>query len=167
MASLTKKRTYHSTALLLPDGRVLSAGGEVGGTSAEIYSPPYLFHGSRPTIASAPTSVAYGESFFVGTPNATNISNVTLIALSSVTHGFNMGQRISRPLFSQATGGLNVTAPSNPNTTPPGYYMLFILNSNGIPSIAKIAQINSTISTPPPTPTYPAAPTKLTPVAAS
>jgi hypothetical protein len=153
MASLTKKRTYHSIALLLPDGRVLSAGGDFGGASAEVYSPPYLFHGSRPAITSAPASVGYGESFFVGTPNATSISNVTLIALSSVTHSFNMGQRISRPLFSQATGGLNVTAPSNPNRTPPGYYMLFILNSNGVPSVAKIVQIGGTTPIPTPTPT--------------
>src|SRR6266480_4094907 len=121
MASLTKIRSYPSIALLLPDGRVLSAGGEFGGSSAEIYSPPYLFHGSRPTITSAPTSVAYGQSFFVGTPNATSISKVTLIALSSVTHGFNMGQRINRPAFSQASDGLNITAPSNPNNIPPGY----------------------------------------------
>ncbi len=69
-----------------------------------------------------------------------------------------MGQRISRPLFSQATGGLNVTAPSNPNITPPGYYMLFILNSNGVPSVAKIVQINSTTPTPTPTPTATATP---------
>src|SRR4029453_13337079 len=93
-----------------------------------------------------------GQSFFVGTPNATSISKVTLIALSSVTHGFNMGQRISRPLFSQATGGLNVTTPSNRNITLPGYYMLFFLNSNGVPSVAKIIQINDTIPTPTPTP---------------
>ena len=144
MASLTKIRTYHSIALLLPDGRVLSAGGVFGTNSAEIYSPPYLFRGSRPTITSAPAGITYGQSFFVGTPNATSISQVTFIALGSVTHGFNMGQHISRPSFSQATGGLNVTAPSNPNNTPPGYYMLFILNSNGIPSVAKIVQINST-----------------------
>jgi hypothetical protein len=152
MASLTKIRTYHSIALLLPDARVLSAGGDFGGTSAEIYSPPYLFHGSRPTITSAPTSVAYGEPFFVGTPDAGSISKVTLIGLSSVTHGFNMGQRISRPVFSQAPGGLDVTAPSNPNTTPPGYYMLFILNSDGVPSVAKIVQIGATTPTPTPTP---------------
>src|SRR6184192_3319095 len=153
MASLTTIRSYHSIALLLPDGRVLSAGGSFGGASAEIYSPPYLFHGSRPTITSAPTSVVYGQSFFVGTPDATSISQVTLIALSSVTHGFNMSQRISRPAFSQTTGGLNVTAPSNPNTTPPGYYMLFILNSNGVPSVSQMVQIGSSNPTPNPTPT--------------
>ena len=110
MASLTTIRSYHSIALLLPDGRVLSAGCAFGGTSAEIYSPPYLFKGSRPTITSAPTSVAYGQLFFVGTPDATSISRVTLIALGSVTHDFNMGQRINRPAFSQASGGLNLVA---------------------------------------------------------
>src|SRR5207253_6008943 len=119
MASLTTIRTYHSIALLLPDASVLSAGGDFGGASAEIYSPPYLFKGARPTITSAPTNVTYGQSFFVGTPDPASIANVTLIALSSVTHGFNMGQRISRPAFSQASGGLNVTAPSSANTTSP------------------------------------------------
>ena len=103
MASLTTARAYHSTAVLLPDGRVLSADGEQVAASAEIYSPPYLFHGSRPTITSAPTNVAYGQSFFVGTPDAPSISNVTLMPLPSVTHGFNMSQRIIRPSFSQAT----------------------------------------------------------------
>jgi regulation of enolase protein 1 (concanavalin A-like superfamily) len=153
MANITVRRTYHSIALLLPDARVLSAGGDFGGASAEIYSPPYLFNGARPSITSAPTNVTYGQSFFVGTPDAASITNVTLIALSSVTHGFNMGQRISRPTFSQASGGLNVTAPSSANTAPPGYYMLFILNSNGVPSVANILQINSTL-TPAPTPTW-------------
>jgi hypothetical protein len=157
MASLTVFRGYHSIATLLPDGRVLSAGGEFGGASAEVYSPPYLFNGSRPTITSAPTSIAYGQSFFVGTPNATSISKVTLIALGSVTHHVNMGQRISRPAFSQASGGLNVTAPSNPNLAPPGYYMLFILNSTGVPSVAKIVQLTG--SAPPPTPTPTPTPT--------
>jgi len=142
MASLTVFRGYHSVAVLLPDGRVLSAGGKWGGKSAEVYSPPYLFKGSRPTISSAPASVSYGQSFSVGTPDATNISKVSMIPLTSTTHGFNMTQRFIKPTFSQATGGLNVTAPSNRNTTLPGPYMLFILDSNGVPSVAKIVSIN-------------------------
>src|SRR5205823_5540714 len=159
MASLTKIRSYHSVALLLPDGRVLSAGGTFGGASAEVYSPPYLFKGSRPTISSAPTSVGYGQAFFIETPNATSISTVSLIALSSVTHGFNMGQRIIRPQFSLGIGGLNIVAPANLNSAPPGYYMLFILNSNGVPSVAKIVQFNTSTSTPTPTPTSTPTPT--------
>ena len=174
MASITTYRAYHAIALLLPDGRVLSAGGDRGGASAEIYSPPYLFKGARPTISSAPTNVAYGQSFFVGTPNATSISKVTLIGLSSVTHSFNMGQRINRPAFSQGSGGLNVTAPSNPNLALPGYYMLFVLNSTGVPSVAKILQLTnsnpaptpSPRATPTPSPT-PAAPSNLTATTAS
>src|SRR5205814_6117793 len=150
MASMTKARAYHSIAVLLPDGRVLSAGGQQVAPGAEIYSPPYLFRGSRPTITSAPTNVAYGQSFLVGTPDGASITTVSLIPLTSVTHGFNMSQRIIRPSFSQTTDGLSVTAPSNPNTTPRGYYMLFILNSNGVPSVAKIVQINNTTPTPTP-----------------
>jgi galactose oxidase len=143
MASLTRIRAYHSTALLLPDGSVLTAAGVSGGRTAEIFSPPYLFRGPRPTITSAPTSIAYGIPFFVGTPDPTNISSVTLVSLSSVTHGFNMSQRFSRLLFSETIGGLNLLAPLNPITTPPGYYMLFILNSNDVPSVANIVQINN------------------------
>src|SRR5205823_2671715 len=154
MATLDSIRCYHAIALLLPDGRVLSAGGETAGNnSAEIYSPPYLFKGTRPTITSAPGSVAYGNLFFVGTPNAASITNVTMIALSSVTHGFNMSQRIIRPSFSLASGGINVAAPSSRNIAPPGYYMLFILNGNGVPSVAKIIQVSGSTPSPTPTPT--------------
>ena len=104
-------RVYHSTALLLPDGRVLSTGGN-DHPETEIYSPPYLFKGARPTITSAPPSVAYGQSFFVGTPNAATISKITMLRLSSVTHAFNQSQYINELGFSQTTGGLDVTAPS-------------------------------------------------------
>ena len=141
LASNTIYRGYHATALLLPDGRVVSAGGDYGGASAELYSPPYLFKGARPTISSAPTTVGYGQTFFVGTPDATSTTKVTWLKLSSVTHTNNMDQRINRLSFSQATGGLNVTAPSSVNSCPPGYYMLFILNGNGVPSVAKIIRI--------------------------
>src|SRR6185437_6703125 len=141
MASIAVYRGYHSTALLLPDGRVLSAGGNVGGPNAQIYSPPYLFKGARPTISSAPTSVGYGQTVFIGTPNATGITKVSFIRLGSTTHTFDQSTRYMHLNFTQATNGLNVTMPANGNITPPGYYMLFVLNSTGVPSVASIMKI--------------------------
>lgn len=144
MASMQQARVYHSTALLLPDGRVLMAGSGRPGVerrTAEIYSPPYLFKGARPTITSAPTSVGYNQTFSINTPNALGITNVTLIRLSSVTHSRNMNQRINRLSFTRSVGRLNVTTPANGNLCPPGHYMLFILNSSGVPSLAKIIAI--------------------------
>lgn len=148
LASNTKYHGYHSNALLLPDGRVFTTGGD-NQPNAEIFSPPYLFKGARPTITSAPASVGYGQTFFVQTPNATSIAKVTWIRLPSVTHTFDMNQRINRLTFSQAAGGLNVTAPSSANLCPPGHYMLFILDGNGVPSVAKIVQITATSISPP------------------
>ncbi|MFH0351914.1 MAG: Ig-like domain-containing protein [Chromatiales bacterium] len=152
MASASIPRLYHSAALLLPDGRVLSTGGN-DHAETETYSPPYLFKGARPTITSAPSSVAYGQSFFVGTPDAATISKITMLRLSSVTHAFNMSQYISNPSFAQTTGGLNVTAPPTGNVAPPGYYLLFILNGSGVPSLAKYVQLGGTAApdTTPPT----------------
>lgn len=156
LASATRYRGYHSIALLLPDGRVLSSGGD-NEPNAEVFSPPYLFKpGSRPVVTSSPSSIVYGESFFVDTPDATSITAVTLVRLSSVTHAFNMNQRFLRLAFSQAPGRLTVTAPSVAEIAPPGHYMLFVLNTAGVPSIAPIVRLNGG-----PGPTAPAAPTNL------
>ena len=142
MASQEFRRIYHSSAVLLPDGRVLTVGGD-DIPQVEVYEPSYLFKGARPTVTSAPASVNYGQTFLVETPNAASITEVTWIRLSSVTHANNMEQRFSRLNFSQVTDGLNVVTPSSPNLAPPGYYMLFILNSDGVPSVAEIVRINA------------------------
>jgi galactose oxidase len=148
MASNTVYRGYHSTALLLPDGSVLTAGGDKAnpGKSAEIFSPPYLFKGARPTITSAPSNVTYGQTFFVETPDAADITQVNWIRLSAVTHTFNMNQRINHLSFSVSSDGtgLNVTAPVDGNHCPPGDYMFFILNGNGVPSVAPLIRITAT-----------------------
>lgn len=150
LASARNKRLYHSTAVLLPDGRVLSVGGGWPDPSAgsdgqhkdaEIFSPPYLFKGPRPSILAAPASVRYGQMFFVQTPDAASITQAVWVRLSTVTHAFNMGQRMNRLAFTPASGGLSVTAPSTGKAAPPGHYMLFLLNSKGVPSVAKIIQI--------------------------
>jgi len=115
----------------------------------EVFSPPYLFKGARPTISSAPASVGYGQTFFVGTPEATSVSKVSWVRLSSVTHAVNMDQRYCTLSFAQASGGLNVTAPSDANVSPPGHYLLFLLNGSGVPSVARIVRISGAAPPPP------------------
>ena len=147
MASATIPRLYHSTALLLPDGRVLSTGGN-GYPQTEMYSPPYLFNGARPTITSVPSTIDYAQSFVISTPDAASIGKVTLIRLPSVTHAFNQSQRLNNLVFSKQTGTVTAVAPSAAALAPPGRYMVFVLNTAGVPSGAKIVQLGSAITPP-------------------
>jgi hypothetical protein len=156
MASEAKNRTYHSTAMLLPDGRVLSSGsGEGGGVayanselSAQVFTPPYLFNrdgtlAARPSITSAPATLGYGQSFTVQTPDAGAVSRGSLIRLSSVTHAFNQSQLIYPLTFTAATTtSVQALAPANGNLAPPGPYMLFLINKSGVPSVAKMVMLN-------------------------
>jgi hypothetical protein len=156
MAGAAVDRIYHSETILIPDGRVVSLGGghpaaSNGGTdnyNGEIYSPPYLFKGPRPTLSAAPPFVQYGQVFTVSTPDGASITDVTLLAPNAMTHATDMNQRILHPGFSIDPGGqsLTVTAPSDNNLCPPGYYTLWLL-ANGIPSQAKFIHIN--VNTPP------------------
>jgi hypothetical protein len=140
LASASSPRIYHSAALLLPDGRVLATGGN-GYPTPEAFSPPYLFKGTRPTISGVPTNIAYGQQFTVQTPDASSITKVTLIRLGSMTHAINANQRLSVLNYTVSGDALNITAPAHGNIAPPGHYMLFIVNSNGVPSVASIVNI--------------------------
>ncbi len=147
MASAQMPRMYHSTLILLPDGRLVASGGN-GLTQPEVYEPPYLFAGPRPTITAAPASIGHQQTFFVETPNTASVTQVSLVSLASATHAFDHNQRFNRLTFTPGTGGLNVVAPSA-NLAPPGPYMLFILNSNGVPSVASMVRITAAAGTVP------------------
>jgi galactose oxidase-like protein/uncharacterized protein DUF1573/Kelch motif protein len=149
LASQTGYRGYHSVALLLPDGTVLAAGGDRNLSSAQIFSPPYLFNGPRPVISSATTGVGYGSTFTVGTSNTAGITQVTWLRPGSVTHAFNQDQRFNNLIFSVTSSTqLRVTAPANPNLAPPGYYMMFLINSAGVPSVARFIHLDPKNDTP-------------------
>jgi len=146
LASNSVIRIYHSTSLLLPDGRVLHSGSGDGGGSpteqnAEIFSPPYLFKGSRPIISSAPSTVGYDQDFSVSTPDGASIAKVALIRLGAVTHAFDQNQRYNPLTFSVTGGGLSAHTPANPNLAPPGHYQLFLVNANGVPSVGKVIRL--------------------------
>jgi Domain of unknown function (DUF1929) len=148
--SNTYPRLYHNVQLLLPDGTVMMAGGNpaqgVYEKHIELYKPPYLFNSdgtpaSRPSISSAPSSVTYGSTFAVQTPN-TDIASIEFIKPGAVTHSFDMDQRFVGLSFTSSGGTLNVTVPANSNLLPPGYYMLFLVNSAGVPSVAKFVHVS-------------------------
>ncbi len=159
LAAESITRQYHSTALLLPDGRVLSSGGGICGTcdqvgylgkNAQIFSPPYLFQADgtlapRPTIDSAPATTSYGAAMEIATANPVSIQKVALVRLGAVTHSNNMEQRYIPLSFTAGAASLTASAPANANIAPPGFYMLFIIDAKGVPSVARmvIVQGNS------------------------
>jgi hypothetical protein len=148
MARMTVPRLYHGTALLLPDARVLvsGSGDSYGGpnqTTAQFYSPPYLFKGPRPVISAAPAELAYATTFTIDSPDAAAVGTVSLIRVGSVTHQFDEDQRFLELPFTRSGNTLTVQAPAHANLAPPGHYMVFLVNTTGVPSTAAIVRFPS------------------------
>lgn len=143
-------RLYHSNAILLPDATVFSNGGGSPGPvqqfNGKVFYPPYLFDGNqpavRPTYTLAEDDFVYGESLAMSTSGSNPISRAVLIKTSSVTHSFNVDQRIVELGFSTSGSTLTATIPSDPNLATPGFYMLFLIDSAGTPSVANIISVS-------------------------
>jgi hypothetical protein len=165
-----KFRSYHSTATLLPDGRILSAGDDFWGfddqphrgpaatgkpqDQGEIYEPAYLFDGDRlaprPRITSIPAAVSWGARFGVGVEETGGrvISRATLVAPTATTHAVDMNRGVTDLEVSRVPGkGVNLVAPSGPDVARPGWYMLFAWDASGTPSVARWVQLKAGVDT--------------------
>jgi Domain of unknown function (DUF1929) len=146
-------RDYHSEAVLLPDGRVATLGSNPLFADAndtepatfeqriEIYSPPYLFRGPRPSITGGPAAVALGGAAAFTTSNPQDIEKVRLIHPSAATHDTDVEQRSIALTFTRTAHGIEVTVPPQQSLVPLGWYMLFVDNARGVPSVARWVQI--------------------------
>ena len=152
LAPINCAHLYHSTAFLVPDGRVMR-GGKDGQFQRdpykyfehrlELFSPPYLFSGPQPQILSAPTAGGYGHNITISCPTARKITQVAAIRAGAVTHNFHMDQRyIGLEIAGTTAGKLTVKLPPNPKIAPPGAYMLFLVDGAGVPSKARIIKIS-------------------------
>ena len=152
-ASGSRPRLYHSFALLLPDASVLVGGGGATDDSpldnflSEIYYPPYLYKASggfagRPVIESAPDTLAPGLDFSMQVSGAGPVSRVTLLQTGAPTHSINVQQRFVDLPFTTDSNMLFVEMHDRATDVPPGYYLLFVINDSGVPSVGKIVRIN-------------------------
>ena len=142
-------RVYHQVSILLKDGRVWTAGSTVRSDVAElrteIFSPPYLFQGPRPVITNASTVGDYDSTITISTDDPQGVQSVSLVRLMTTTHHYEANQRfVWLQILQRNTNNVVVKAPVNSRIAPPGYYMLHILNSAGVPSVAEIVQIPGT-----------------------
>lgn len=151
LCTMRVPRLYHSTAILLPDGRVAMAGRDglfnnhpynFPEKRVEIFSPPYLFAGPRPVIDTAPASIGYDATFDITSSTASSIASAVLMRAGSVTHSLNFDQRsVGLTILSRNGATISLKSPPNANIAPPGFYLLFVLNSAGVPCVAKFVQV--------------------------
>jgi len=150
-ATMQRARLYHSVALLLPDATVLVGAGGAPGPQAnlngEIYYPPYLFtagatEAARPSITAGPTVVDPGRTVQITTAHNRPISRVTFVKTGSMTHNWNQDQRFVDLPFTANGNVLNVQIPSRASDVPPGMWMMFVLDDNGVPSVARLMRVN-------------------------
>lgn len=139
-------RTYHQSGLLLLDGRVWTASGQPNRAEwerrTEIFSPWYMFAGSRPTINGRVKPAPYGGTIRIPTSNGADITKVSLVRLPTYTHHYNPDMRLVwLQIISSDSTGITVSAPINNRIAPPGDYMIHIINSSGVPSEAKVVRV--------------------------
>jgi YVTN family beta-propeller protein len=160
-AVAAKMRMYHSNAILLPDASVLTSGGGAtqptpladpnkNNLNAEIYYPPYLFaaggvRAARPAITTAPSYIDIGKTYGVDVSGAAGVSRVTLVKTGSMSHSFNFEQRFLDLTYKSSGTHVVIQAPTHAGEAPPGYYMLFVFNEAGVPSVAKIVRMGVAI----------------------
>jgi hypothetical protein len=146
MAAQQKPRLYHSTALLLPDGRIISMGSNPQSKSIEksieVFSPPYLFRGERPLILTHPDRITYGQAFSVTVNDARHTGQVVVMRPEVLTHVTNTDQRLLELEFRVANDEkLEIQGPPTPAHMPRGYCLVFVLNKDGIPSVGKFLKV--------------------------
>ena len=155
---VTVPRQYHSVGLLLHDGRVWTAGTTTSQTAkevrVEIFNPWYISE-TRPTISGQVTGGSYGDTITLPTPNASDITKVSLVKTSAMTHHYNTDQRLIWLQINGTTGSsITVKAPINNKLAPPGYYLIHVLNGAGVPSIGTYIKIPGSANNPPPPASY-------------
>ncbi len=154
---MQRDRQYHSIALLMPDGTVLSAGGGICGDcyavgyeerNAEIFTPPYLYDSNntlatRPPLNNVPAEIDYSDTMVVNVGNAAAIDRAHLIKLGSTTHSENQDQRLVPLSFGRSGSNLNVSLPESRDVAPPGHYLLFVVDQQGVPSQGSIIKLGT------------------------